>query len=69
MISEQDVRDAIASVMWNAIETQKRLALDEVMTGRFGSSSESWKVSGKIEACKEIALRLGVNLPGLYQNL
>lgn len=66
MISEQNVRDAIASVMWDAIETQKRLALDEVMTGNFGTSSRSWEVSGKIEACKEIALKLGIDLPGLY---
>lgn len=69
MISEQDVKDVISSVLWNARETQRRLALDEVMTGSRGTSSESWKVSGKIEACKEISLKLGVNLPSLYQTL
>ena len=51
MISEQDVKDAISSVMWAATETHKRLALDEAMTGRFGTSSESYIMSGKIEAC------------------
>ena len=66
MISEQDVKDAITSVMWNASQTHKRLALDEAMTGRFGTSTESYVMSGKIEACKEIAKQLGIGLPDLY---
>lgn len=64
--SEQEVKDAISSVLWAAIETHKRLALEEVMNGWFGSPSESFVLSGKIEACKEIAVRLGVNLSDLY---
>lgn len=69
MVSEQEVKDAISSVMWAATEAHKRLVLDEVMTGRFGTSSESYIMSGKIEACKEIASKLAVNLPSLYYEL
>ena len=64
--SEQEVKDVISSVLYSAIEAHKRLALEEVMNGRFGSSSESFVLSGKIEACKEIARRLGVNISDLY---
>ena len=69
MVSEQEVKDAISSVMWDATETHKRLALDAMMTGQRGTSPESYIMTGKIIACKEIASKLRVNLPNLYYEL
>lgn len=68
MVSEQEVKDAILSVMWAATETHKRFAL-AAMTGQFGTPTESYIMSGKIEACKEIASKLKINLPSLYYEL